>query len=227
VFQQTAVCPVPDSRPKFGASAEGLRNREDNLAWVTGLGATGPALALKAPPVGPGSCFGRGRVPPCHAAPWAELSASVQWRPATIRSGVSGLSRCSGPQVIQCGLLPRCGKVSPARLVVNQVDDDVPHDRTPLFDPRVIPAIRFPMSSRDHENGFVGAMESLHGLCTTKQLHGFAIPQFGRACPFGAKHNAAKRNIIAWRRCVSMLDAQIPSKALSAEVVPRFDAAQP
>ncbi len=32
------------------------------------------------------------------------------------------------------------------------------------------------MSSRDHENGFVGAMESFHGLCTRKQLHGFAIP---------------------------------------------------
>src|SRR5947208_11735288 len=42
----------------------------------------------------------------------------------------------------------------------------------------------------------------------------------------GAKHNAAKRNMIAWRRCVSMLDAQIPSKALSAEVVLRFDATQ-
>ncbi len=42
VFQQTPVCPVPDSRSKFGASAEGLRNREDDLAWVTGLGATGP-----------------------------------------------------------------------------------------------------------------------------------------------------------------------------------------
>src|SRR5258705_13238480 len=51
---------------------------------------------------------------------------------------------------------------------------------------------------------------------------GSRSPQFGRAC-HGAKHNAAKRNMIAWRRCVSMLDTQIPSKALSAEVVPRFD----
>src|SRR5258706_14048891 len=41
------------------------------------------------------------------------------------------------------------------------------------------------------------------------------------------KDNAAKRNMIAWRRCVLMLDTQIPSKALSAEVVPRFDAAEP
>lgn len=40
----------------------------------------------------------------------------------------------------------------------------------------------------------------------------------------GAKHNAVKRNMIAWRRYVSMLDAQIPSKAMSAQVVPRFDA---
>ncbi len=42
----------------------------------------------------------------------------------------------------------------------------------------------------------------------------------------GAKHNAAKRNMIALRRCVSMLDAKIPSKGLSAEAVPRFDAAR-
>ena len=55
---------------------------------------------------------------------------------------------------------------------------------------------------------------------------GSRSPQFGRGC-HGAKHNAAKRNMIAWRRCVLMLDTQIPSKALSAEVVPRFDAAEP
>src|SRR5258707_7490431 len=87
-------------------------------------------------PESPTPCRGRvseGGAPPCHAAPWAELSASLRWRPATIRSGVCGLSRSSSPQVIQCGLLPRCGKVFPARLVINQVDDDVPHDRTPLL----------------------------------------------------------------------------------------------
>src|SRR5258707_7654172 len=130
-------------------------------------------------PESPTPCRGRvseGGAPPCHAAPWAELSASLRWRPATIRSGVSGLSRSSSPQVIQCGLLPRCGKVFPARLVIDQVDDDVPRDRTPLLIRGLIPAIRFPVSSRDHENGFVSAMESFHGLCTTKQLHGFAIP---------------------------------------------------
>jgi hypothetical protein len=78
--------------------------------------------------------------------------------------------------VIQSALLSRCGKVFPARLVVNQVDDDVPHDRTPLFDPSMsIPAIRFPASSPDHENGFISAMEWFRGLLTMKQLHGFAI----------------------------------------------------
>jgi len=145
------------------------------------------------------------------------------------QSRVSGSLRPSSPQVIQCALLPRCGKVFPARLVVNQVDDDVPHDRTPLFDPWVlIPVIRFPVSSRDHENGFVSATEWFRGLCTMKQLHGFAISAIRTLAllAHGAKHNAAKRNMIAWRRCVSMLDAQIPSKALSAEVVPRFDATQ-
>jgi hypothetical protein len=78
--------------------------------------------------------------------------------------------------VVQCALLPCSGKAFPARVAVNQADDDVPHDRTPLFDPSVlIPAIRFPVSSRDHENGFVGATEWFRGLCTMKQLHGFAI----------------------------------------------------
>ena len=66
------------------------------------------------------------------------------------------------------------------------------------------------------------------GLWTTKQLHGLAIA--GIRTPalvaHGGRHNAAKRNMIAWRRCVSMLDAKIPSKGLSAEVVPRFDAAR-
>ncbi len=145
------------------------------------------------------------------------------------RSGVSGSPRSSSPKVIQCPLLPRCGKVIPAQLVVNQVDDDVPHDRTPLFDPWVlIPAIPFPVSSRDHENGFVSATEWFRGLRTMKLHHGFAIAAIRslHGLRNGAKHNAAKRNMIAWRRCVSMLDAQIPSKALSAEVVPRFDAAQ-
>ena len=42
----------------------------------------------------------------------------------------------------------------------------------------------------------------------------------------GAKHNAVKRNMIARRRCVSMLDAQISSKAVSTQVLPRFDATQ-
>jgi hypothetical protein len=142
---------------------------------------------------------------------------------------VCGLSRSSSPQVIQCALLPRRGKIFPARSVVNQVDDDVPHDRTPLFDPWVlIAAIRFPVSSRNHENGFVIATEWFRGLWTMKQLHGFAITAIRAALlAHGAKHNAAKRNMIAWRRCVSMLDAQIPSKALSAEAVPRFNATQP
>jgi hypothetical protein len=142
---------------------------------------------------------------------------------------VCGLSRSSSPQVIQCGLLPRRDKVFPARLAVNQVDDEVPHDRTPLFDPWVlIAAIRFRVSSRDPENGFVIATEWLHGFLddeTASRVRDHHSPQSARLA-HGAKHNAAKRNMIAWRRCVSMLDAQIPSKVLSAEVVPRFDAAQ-
>ena len=37
------------------------------------------------------------------------------------------------PEVIEYSLLSRCGPVIPARPVVNQADDDIPHDRTPLF----------------------------------------------------------------------------------------------
>ena len=144
----------------------------------------------------------------------------------TIRTGY----RCSSPQVIQCALLSRCGKVFPARLAVNQADDEVPHDRTPLFDPSVlIAAIRFPVSSRDPENGFVIATEWLHGFLddeTASRVRDHRNSRVRVLLAYGAKHNAAKRNMIAWRRCVSMLDAQIPSTALSAEVVPRFDAAQ-
>lgn len=62
--------------------------------------------------------------------------------------------------MIKFPLLPRSGQIFLARLVVNQVDDDVPHDRTPLFDPRVsIPGDCFRVSSRAKENGFVGTTE--------------------------------------------------------------------
>jgi len=111
-----------------------------------------------------------------------------------------------------------------------QVDDEVPHDRPPLFDPWVlIAAIRFPVFSRDPENGLVIATEWLRGFLddeTASRVRDHHSSQSKRLA-HGAKHNAAKRNMIAWRRCVSMLDAQIPSKALSVEAVPRFDAAEP
>jgi hypothetical protein len=92
-----------------------------------------------------------------------------------------------------------------------------------LFDPWVlIPAILFPVSSRNHEKGFVSATEWFRGLWMMKQLHGFAITaisEFARL-KHGAKHNGAKRNMIAWRRCVSThWTLKTPSKALSAEVV--------
>jgi hypothetical protein len=44
-------------RKRSGVS--GFRNREEDLARVTGPGGTGPALALEASPFGPGSCLGR------------------------------------------------------------------------------------------------------------------------------------------------------------------------
>ncbi len=122
--------------------------------------------------------------------------------------------------------------------MVNQAEDDVPHDRTPLFDLRVLIAgMRFRVSSRAVKNGFI-ALPNCFVVCgRTKQLHGIATTAVARMAlragkpgtrcwTDGAKHNAAKRNMIAWRRRVSMLDAQIPSKAMSTQVVPRFDARQ-
>jgi hypothetical protein len=123
--------------------------------------------------------------------------------------------------VIQCPLLPHGREVFPARLAVNQADDDGPHDRTPLFDlGALIPAIRCRVASRGKENGFVRAMNCFVVLARVKQLHSIAILLLAKR----ATHNAAKRNMIARRRCVSMLDAQIPSKDLSVPTVPRFDA---
>src|SRR5258708_5881798 len=63
------------------------------------------------------------------------------------------------------------------------------------------------------------------GQCTASRVRDRRNPD-PALIAHGAKHNAAKRNMIAWRRCVSMLGAKIPSRALSAEVVPRFDAAR-
>jgi hypothetical protein len=39
----------------------------------------------------------------------------------------------SGPEAIQSALFARGGPIIPASVVVNQVDDDVPHDQTSLF----------------------------------------------------------------------------------------------
>src|SRR5260370_33244455 len=122
--------------------------------------------------------------------------------------------------------------------MVNQAEDDVPHDRTPLFDLRVLIAgMRFRVSSRAVKNGFI-ALPNCFVVCgRTKQLHGIATTAVARMAlragkpgtrcwTDGAKHNAAKRNMIARRRRLSMLDAQIHSKAMSTQVVPRFDAKQ-
>jgi hypothetical protein len=84
--------------------------------------------------------------------------------------------------------------------------------------------------SRGNENGFVGATDCFVVFERMKRLHGIAITAVRRKAgdglgwTNGAKHNAVRRNMIAWRRRVSMLDPQIPSKVMSAQVVPRFDA---
>ena len=142
-----------------------LARSERAAARVGKSGLPGLGWNLACMPLAPEAypCSGRGRAsvgagkePPNIIPPAAVLRMIT----SNSRSGVPGSPHSSSPKVIQCPLLSRCGKVIPARLVVNQVDDDVPHDRTPLFDPWVlIPAIPFPVSSRDHENGFVSATD--------------------------------------------------------------------
>jgi len=85
----------------------------------------------------------------------------------------------------------------------------------------------FPGVFADDGNGFVSAMEWFQGFCRDETASRVRYPRNSVVLAHGAKHNAAKRNMIAWRRCVSMLDTEIPSKGLSAGVAPRFDAAQP
>ena len=59
----------------------------------------------------------------------------VDWDVTLIQSSDS---RSSSRQLAKSPLLPRAGQVFLARLVVKQVDDDVPHGRTPLFDPGML-----------------------------------------------------------------------------------------
>jgi hypothetical protein len=61
----------------------------------------------------------------------------------------------------------------------------------------VIPALRFPVSSRDHENGFVSAMEWFQGFCRDETASRVRDPRNSVPLAHGAKHNTAKRNIIA------------------------------
>jgi hypothetical protein len=76
--------------------------------------------------------------------PWQRHGAD--WDAAVIQSSDS---RSSSPQLTKSPLLPRAGQVFLARLVVKQVDDDVPHGRTPLFDPgMLIPGDCFRVSSQ-------------------------------------------------------------------------------
>jgi hypothetical protein len=91
----------------------------------------------------------------------------------------------------------------------------------------LIPANRFPVSSRDHENGFVNGAEWFRGLCSMKQLHGFAITaiRVGTACLLcKAQRGQAEYDRLA-ALCINAGRSN-PSKALSAKIVPRFDAAR-
>jgi hypothetical protein len=79
VFQQSSVCPVPDSRPKFGRSINALRNRVGAFDFgLQALGGTWPARpsALKAPIPPAGVVLRRGPAPPCHPAHWGAPPAS-------------------------------------------------------------------------------------------------------------------------------------------------------
>src|ERR1700704_1337183 len=93
----------------------------------------------------------------------------VDWDATLIQSSDS---RSSSPQLTKSPLLPRAGQVFLARLVVKQVDDDVPHGRTPLFDPgMLIPGDCFRVSFASKENGFVGTTELFRRHGRVKSLH--------------------------------------------------------
>jgi hypothetical protein len=53
-------------------------------------------------------------------------------------------------------MLPHFNQTGPARVVVKQADDDVPHDRTSLFDRGQTSWRSFPDGFARLENGFVG-----------------------------------------------------------------------
>jgi hypothetical protein len=48
------------------------------------------------------------------------------------------------------------GQIAFARLLINQVDDDVPHGRTPAWREIIKPPVRFRVHSSDRENDFIG-----------------------------------------------------------------------
>ena len=49
------------------------------------------------------------------------------------------------------------GQIAFARLLINQVDDDVPHGHTPAWQEIIKPSVRFRMYSSNRENDFIGA----------------------------------------------------------------------
>jgi hypothetical protein len=49
------------------------------------------------------------------------------------------------------------GQIAFARLLINQVDDDVPHGHTPVWRETIRPSVRFRVYSSDWENDFIGA----------------------------------------------------------------------
>jgi hypothetical protein len=65
----------------------------------------------------------------------------------------------------------RRGQIAFARLLINQVDDDIPHNHTPLFCEAIKSLVRFRVSSRKQENGFVGTVPLCRRQRRTKQVH--------------------------------------------------------
>jgi hypothetical protein len=77
----------------------------------------------------------------------------------------------SGKPLVSLGT-ESLGQIAFARLLINQVDDDVPHGRTVVCHGIIKPPVRFRASSSDRENGFIRAATLLRSRDRTKHLHG-------------------------------------------------------
>ena len=160
---------------------------------------------------------------------WARLPG--EWQadqpgpPGYLRSGW-GWARDQGVRLDPAVLVPRhVSQIFPAGSIVDQVDDEGPHDRTPLFDRgSLLPGLYFGATSRASRNGFVSranGFEAGQASGPASRVKRAKAPPWGKrgllkgsgdrggSSASVIKHakpekvqttTPLKRNMIAWRR---------------------------